>query len=99
MPMLRPVLLMVLGIATLAAILRADESAKPTTGKVRLESGRVADYTIHFDRNALSDSIRLANGSIALTSSGALLHFDLPAVRLVRERIDNEEVSCLGRGE
>ncbi|MFO0951200.1 MAG: hypothetical protein U0835_08620 [Isosphaeraceae bacterium] len=61
--------------------------------------GRVADYTIHFDRNSLRESVRLGDGLIALTSSGTLLRFDLPDVRLVRERIGTEEVTCLGRGE
>ncbi len=54
---------------------------------------------LHFDRNSLRDSLRLGNGLIALTSSGSLLRFELPTVRLVRERIGAEEVTCLGRGE
>ena len=77
----------------------ADEPPRPPTGEVRLGSGRVVDYTIHFDRNSLRDSLRLGDGLIALTSSGTLLRFELPAVRLVRERIGTEEVTCLGRGE
>jgi len=97
--MLHPILIAVLSGAALTAILRADEPPRPPTGEVRLASGRVVDYTIHFDRNSLQDSVRLGNGLIALTSSGALLRFDLPAVRLVRERIDTENVTCLGRGE
>jgi hypothetical protein len=42
--------------------------------------------------------MRVGNGLIALTSSGVLLRFELPAVRLVRERID-DEVTCIGRGD
>ena len=48
---------------------------------------------------AATDAVLAADGLIAVTSSGALLGFELPAVRLVRERIDTEEVTCLGRGE
>ena len=40
---------------------------------VRLASGRVVDYAIHFDRNSLDDSVRVGGGLIALTSSGAHL--------------------------
>ncbi len=43
--------------------------------------------------------MRVRDDLISVTSSGALLGFELPAVRLVRERIDTEEVTCLGRGE
>jgi hypothetical protein len=98
-PMVRPVLLTVLFGLSLTAVLWADEPPRPPTGEVRLGSGRVVDYTIHFDRNSLRDSLRLGNGLIALTSSGTLLRFELPEVRLVRERIDTEKVTCLGRGE
>src|SRR5438552_466736 len=93
-PTLRPVLLAVLCGVSLTAVLWADEPPRPPTGEVRLDSGRVVDYTIHFDRNSLRDSLRLGDGLIALTSSGTLLRFDLPAVLLVRERIDTEEVTC-----
>jgi hypothetical protein len=81
-----------------AASLRGDERPRPPSGEVRLGNGRVVDYTIHFDRNSLRDSVRVGDGLIAVTSSGALLQFELPAVRLVRERID-DEVTCIGRGE
>jgi hypothetical protein len=96
---LRPVLLAVLCGLALTAVVRADEPPGAPTGEVRLGSGRVVDYTIHFDRNSLRDSLRIEDGLIAVTSSGTLLRFELPAVRLVRERIDAEEVTCLGRGE
>lgn len=79
-----------------ASALRA---AEPPAGEARLASGRVVNYTIHFDRNSLQESVRLDDGLIALTSSGTLLRFDLPAVALGRERIDGAEVTCLGRGE
>lgn len=79
--------------------LRADELPKPPTGEVRLGSGRVVDYTIHFDRNSLQDSVRVGESLIALTSAGCLLRFELPTVRLVREQIGTEQVICLGRGE
>jgi hypothetical protein len=97
--MLRAFLLSGAVCGLLAASLRGGEAPEPPTGEVRLESGRVAHYSIHFDRNALADSLRIADGLIALTSSGALLQFELPALRLVRERIDTAEVTCLGRGE
>ena len=96
--MLRPVLPAVLWGAALTAVLGADEPPRPPTGEVRLEGGRVVDYTIHFDRNSLRDSLHLGDGLIALTASGTLLRFELPAVRLVRERIGVEDVTCLGRG-
>ena len=76
-----------------------DDPPRPPAGDVRLESGRVAQYTIHVDRNSLRGSVRLNDGLIALTSSGILLRFEMPAVRLIRERIGAEEVTCLGRGE
>jgi hypothetical protein len=97
--MQRSAILAVLYIVALTAVIRADEPPRPPTREVRLASGRVVDYTIHFDRNSLKDSLRLTSGLIGLTSSGVLLRFELPAVRLVRERIDIEEVTCLGRGE
>ncbi len=81
------------------AVLRADEPPRPPTGEVRLEGGRVVDYTIHFDRNSLQDSLHLGDGLIALTTLGSLLRFELPAVRLIREQIGVEDVTCLGRGE
>lgn len=80
------------------AIARASEWPQPPSGQLLLPSGRVVDYTIHFDRNSLQASVRVGDGLIALTSSGALLRFELPAVRLVRERID-DEVTCIGEGE
>lgn len=79
--------------------LRADERSAPPTATVRIASGRVVESTIHFDRNSLQDSLRIGDDLIALTTSGALLRFELPAVRLVRERINAEDVTCLGRGE
>ena len=98
-PMLRPILLAGLCVVLQKSVLRADEPSRPPTGEVRLGSGRVVDYTIHFDRNSLRDSVRLGQRLIAVTSSVALVGFELPAVRLVRERIDTEEVRCLGRGQ
>lgn len=97
--MVRPILLVVLCGGFSGPILRAAEPPMPPTGEVRLGSGRVVDYTIHFDRNSLRDSVRLGDKLIALTTSGALLGFELPGVRLVQERIDVGEVTCLGRGE
>ena len=98
-PKLRAVFPALLCAASLAAHLRGDEPPRPTTGEVQLGSGRVVEYTLHFDRNSLRDSLRVGNGLIALTTSGSLLRFDLPTARLVRERIGVEEVTCLGRGE
>jgi hypothetical protein len=97
-PPLCTVVLAVLCGVPLTALLHGDEWPRPPSGEVRLASGRVVDYTIHFDRNSLRDSLRVGDALIALTSSGALLRFELPAVRLVRERID-DEVACIGRGE
>ena len=44
-------------------------------------------------------SVRVGDGLIALTSAGVLLRFELPAVRPVRERIENDEIICIGSGE
>jgi hypothetical protein len=98
-PLPRPVIMAFLFGVFLASTLPGEESPRPPSGEVRLASGRVVNYTIHFDRNSLRDSLRDGDGLIALTSSGVLLRFELPAVRLVRERIDNDEVTCIGRGE
>jgi hypothetical protein len=87
------------GVGLLTATLRGDDSPRPPVGEIRLASGRVAQYTIHFDRNSLRDSIRSGHGLIALSTSGTLLRFELPAVRLTRERIASEELTCIGRGE
>ena len=97
-PFVRLVPLVLLGGISVTAILRAAEPPPPASGEVRLASGRVVDFTIHFDRNSLRDSLRVGDGLIALTSSGALLRFELPAVRLASERID-VEVACIGRGQ
>ncbi|MGC8643053.1 MAG: hypothetical protein ACP5XB_24605, partial [Isosphaeraceae bacterium] len=78
---------------------RADELSKAPSGEARLTSGRVVHYTIHFDRNSLRDSLRIGDGLIALTSSGTLLRFELPDVRLVREHIDTVDVTCLDLGQ
>src|SRR4051794_18931631 len=83
----------------LNAVLPAGQPPKPPTDEVRLGNGQVVNYTIHFDRNSLQDSVRLDDGLIAVTSSGTLLRFELPSVRLVRERIGTEVVTCLGRGD
>ena len=96
-PMFRSALLAVFCCLWLAAILRGDEWPRPPSGQVRLGGGRVVDYTIYFDRNSLRESLRVGDGLVGLTSSGVLLRFELPAVRLVRERID-DEVACIGRG-
>jgi hypothetical protein len=84
--------------ASAALVARADDSPRTPSDKIRLASGRLINYTIHFDRNSLRASVRVGDGLIALTSSGVLLRFELPAVRLVRERID-DEVTCVGKGE
>jgi hypothetical protein len=81
-----------------ALVARADDSPRTPSDEIRLASGRLINYTIHFDRNSLRASVRVGDGLIALTSSGVLLRFELPAVRLVRERID-DEVTCIGKGE
>ncbi|MHC5542520.1 hypothetical protein ACYOEI_30210, partial [Singulisphaera rosea] len=94
--MLHAALLVILCNVIPAPALRADGPPMPPKGEVRLESGRVVDYTIHFDRNSLRDSVRFGDRLVAATSSGTLLSFELPAVRLVRERIDIEDVACLG---
>ncbi|QEH38693.1 Two component regulator propeller [Aquisphaera giovannonii] len=75
------------------------EPPGPVTGEVRLANGRTASYAIHFDRNSIRASMRSGDSIIAATSSGALLRFDLPGLRLVRERVDPEPVTCLGAGE
>ncbi len=83
-----------------ACIVLARPRPTASTGaQIRLESGRVVEYTIPFDRNSLQDSLRAGNGLIALTSSGVLLRFELPDVRLVHEHAETVEVKCLGRGE
>jgi hypothetical protein len=81
------------------AALRGDEPPRPPGGQALLASGRVVEYTIHFDRNSFRDSVRVGDNLIALTSSGTLLRFELPAVRLAAERIGVDEVACLARGE
>ncbi|AGA27923.1 hypothetical protein [Singulisphaera acidiphila] len=97
--MLRPIILAVLcGMLSKASLL-ADELPKPPSGEARLGNFDIVDCTVHIDRNALQDSLRLGSNLIALTFSGALLRFELPTVHLVRERIDIEGVTCLGPGE
>ena len=92
-------LLALLCAASLASFSRAQDPPLPPARQVRLESGRIVEYTIPFDRNSLQDSVRVGNGLIALTSSGVLLRFELPDVRLVHEHAETVEVKCLGRGE
>ncbi|WP_165221769.1 hypothetical protein [Aquisphaera insulae] len=91
-------LAIVLGMALVSASL-GDEPPGPATGEVRLASGRAASYAIHFDRNSIRASVRSGDHLIAATSSGALLRFDLPGPRYVRERVDPEPITCLGTGE
>jgi hypothetical protein len=93
------ILLTLLCAASLAPFAHAGEPPLPQARRVRLESGRIIEYTTPFDRNALQDSLRTGNDLIALTSSGVLLRFQLPDVRLVQERGETVEVKCLGRGE
>ena len=97
-PIVCPVLLAMLTGLWVTSNLQGDEWTPPPVADGRLASGRVVEYAIHFDRNSLDDSVRVGDSLIALTSSGALLRFALPAIRLVRERID-DEVTCIGRGE
>jgi hypothetical protein len=83
----------------LTAAVWGAEDPIGSAGEVKLASGRSASYTVHFDRNSLRDSCRVGDSLIALTSSGTLLRFELPAIKLVRERIGADEVTCIGRGE
>ncbi len=94
-----PILFVLCCALPLVPVSRADEPAGPPTGEVRLAGGRVIEYTIPFDRNSLQASLRVGNSLIALTSSGALLRFELPKVRLAREHVQATEVQCLGRGK
>lgn len=98
-PVRCPLLLAILCATVLTATLRADEPPKPPAGEARVGAGRVVNYTVHFDRNSLRDSVRLGDGLVALTSAGTLLRFEFPAVRLVRERVEAVDVTCLGRGD
>src|SRR4051794_14975886 len=77
---------------------QADDPPKLRAGEARLADGRLVEYALHYDRNSLRDSLRLGDRLIAATSSGTLLRFDLPTVRLIRERID-VEITCLGLGQ
>ena len=79
--------------------LAGDGVGEPPRREARLDNGRRLEYSILFDRNSLTDSVRVGEGLIALTTAGALLRFDLPAVRLSRERTDLGQVTCLGHGE
>ncbi len=79
--------------------LAGEEGREPPRREARLENGRRLEYSILFDRNSLADSVRVGEGLVALTTAGALLRFELPAVRLSRERTDLGQVTCLGRGE
>jgi hypothetical protein len=83
----------------LTAAVWGAEDPIGSAGEVKLASGRTVSYTVHFDRNSLRDSCRVGDGLIALTSSGTLLRFELPAIKLVGERIGADEVTCIGRGE
>ncbi len=94
-----PILFVLCCALPLVPVSRADEPTGPPTGKVRLAGGRVIEYTVPFDRNSLQDSLRVGDSLIALTSSGALLRFELPEVRLAREHVETTEVQCLGRGK
>ena len=100
------VLVMIL-TASLSTIARGDDVSGPVTGEVRLASGRSVSYAAHlaghFDPELTlrdSDTALPRMALIALTDRrAALLRFELPAIRLVRERIDLEGITCLGRGE
>jgi hypothetical protein len=94
-----PVFAVLVGVGPLTWGAAADEVPQPPAGEIRLGSGRVVAYTVHFDRNSLRGSIHLGDRLIGLTTSGALVCFELPAVRWVRERVGVGEVACLGRGE
>jgi hypothetical protein len=83
----------------LTAAVWGAEAPIGSAGEVKLASGRTAGYTFHFDHNSLRGSLRLSDGLVALTSSGILLRFELPAIKLVRERIGAEEITCIGRVE
>ena len=72
----RPIFFAVLGVS-LFSTSRADEPGIGSPRKIRLESGRVVEFAIPFDRNALRESVRVGNSLIALTASGALLRFRL----------------------
>jgi hypothetical protein len=100
---MRPVWPLIQRLSLVAALcgvaLAPGEPPKPLAAKPQTGSGRVVECALHFDRNSLRDSVRLGSGLIALTSSGTLLRFELPAVRLVRERVGLEEITCLGRGD
>lgn len=98
-PMLHAALLTLLCCVPPTASSGKDDPSKPPSGEVRLSSGRVVNYTIHFDRNSLRGSVRVGDGMIALTSSGTLLRFELPTFRLVREWLGPEQVTCVGLGE
>lgn len=93
------VLVVLLPAVLTPASSNGDQPPKPPSGELRLASGQVVHYTIHFDRNPIRDSLRVGNSLIAATTSGALLRFELPEARLVQERIEADEVTCLGRGE
>ncbi len=77
----------------------ADEGRQPPRREARLASGRRLESSILFDRNSLEGSLRVGDGPIALATAGALLRFELPAVRLTREPTDLGEVTRLGHGE
>ncbi len=77
-------LLAVLWNLSFSAALRADDYPLPPSGDVRVASGRAIQYTIHFDRNSLRNSLRVGDSLIALTSSETLLRFELPTFHLAR---------------
>ena len=68
-PMLRRVFLVVLCGVAVPEGLRAEEPQKAPAGEVRLANGRAVEYTIHYDRNSLRDSVRLGNNLIGVTTS------------------------------
>ena len=92
------VLAMILA-APLWAVARGNDVSGPVTGEVRLASGRTVSYTIHFRPELAARQCPLRRWPHCAHIVRRSLRFELPAIRLVRERMGSEEISCIGRGE
>jgi len=67
-------------------------------GESRTAAGLRVGYEYSYDHNAIVASRRSGDALIGLTSAGNLVRFALPSLRMTRQQVGPEEVTCLGDG-